>query len=387
MGCCSSSGSKVAVGTGFEKAEVAFVWPSKEEAPDRVAYRPATLKSLTKKFEEVKFDGGRRTRVTLEKGEWNSVWKIGKVKYVVPGTPAPTLLRKILESDAIKSKLELFHLKDIYEKLLGEFEAGNDPQIGDLPDGKFKDALVLLEGALPVNKFAIEPSINIQRGKYEGDERILTGLEKAAETASKKLAEPKSQIAIARAKKKIAVEAMKAAFNQLGIDLDAILGDIFGIFGVDPPELELNAKIADMECDIFEPLSEEENALLETGTAEFKSTAIARYCVATDNTRVPVYFTWGGPVEKAAVRLWKWSEQKKRSEPIVTELTAIKDKKTGEPVPNRWEATVQLSPGRWAIQWEVDGKVYFESGAPVPEDKKESSYKILEVNVVKPIFV
>jgi len=384
--CCGKGGSTVELGSGFDQAEVAFVWPGKEDQPDVVAYRPATLKALIKKFDEVKFQGGQKSTVTLAKGEYNSVWKIGKVKYVVPGTPAPTLLRKILESDAIKSKLDMFGLKGIYEKLLEEFDAGNDPQIGDLPEGKFKDALVLLEGSLPVNKWAIDADVNVSRGKYEGDERILTGTEKFAEAAAKKMAEPKTQIALARAKKKIQIEAMKAAFNQLGIDLDAILGDVFSIFGVDPPELELNAKIADMECDVFEPLSEEEQKLLETGTPEFKSTAIARYCVATDNTKVPVRFEWRGPSEKAAVRVWKWSEAKKQSQPIVAELVSKKDKK-GEVVPNTWETTLQLSPGRWAFQWEVDGNVFYSFGNPVPADKKDNSYKVLEVKAIKPIFV
>jgi len=384
--CCGKGGVSVDVGKGFEQAEVQFVWPSKKDIPDQITYRSASFKALVKKFDEVKYDGPHRTRVTLPKGEYNSVWKIGKVKYVVPEKVAPTLLRKILESDAIKSKLDMFGLKGIYEKLLEQFKAGNDPQLSDLPDGKFKDALVLLEGALPVNKWAVEPSVKVQRGKYEGDERIMSSMEKFAEEADKKMSEPAMQIAAARLKKKVAVEAIKAAFNQLGISLDEILGNIFELFGVDPPQLDLDAKIEDMKCDILEPLSEDEKAQLETGTAEFKSTALARYCVATDNTRVPIRFEWRGPAEKAAVRFWKWSEKVKASAPQVSEFVPVKNDK-GEVVPNKFETTVQLSPGRWAYQFEVDGAVFWDFGAPVPVEKKDNSYRVMEVLAVKPIFV
>jgi len=142
-----------------------------------------------------------------------------------------------------------------------------------------------------------------------------------------------------------------------------------------------------MKCDPFAPLTEDEKKLLETGTAEFQSTAIARFCLATANTRVPVKFEWGGPAEKIAVRVWKWSESAKSgAEPVVHELSPAKNKE-GVVVPEKYEATVQLAPGRWAFQWEVDGQTFFSHGSPVPADQKDSSYKVLEVKAIKPIFV
>jgi len=384
--CCGKGGSDVGLGAGFDGAEVQFVWPKKKDIPAKIAYRSASIKALTKKFDELKYDGSHNTRVTLPKGEYNSVWYVGSVKYVIPDKVAPTLLRKLLESEAIKSKLEILHLKDIYEKLLEQFEAGNDPQIADLPDGKFKEALVLLEASLPVNKWAIEPHVTVMRGKWVDNQRELGAGEKIAEAAAKKLAEPETQIAIARAKKKAAVEGIKFAFNQLGIDLDAIFGDIFELFGVEPPKLDLDNMIEDMKCDVFAPLSEDEKKLLETGSAEFKSTAIARFCIATANTKVPVKFEWSGPAEKLAVRVWKWSESNSAPEPQLHELAPFKNKE-GVVVPEKFEATVQLAPGRWAFQWEVDGQTFFSHGNPVPADKKDSSFKVLEVTAIKPIFV
>jgi len=159
------------------------------------------------------------------------------------------------------------------------------------------------------------------------------------------------------------------------------------IFGVDPPKLELDAKIEHMKVDVLAPLTPEEKKLLETGTPEFKSTAIARFCLATDNTKVPVRFHWKGAVEKGVVRVWQWSEMQKRSEVRIGEFVAKKDKKTGENVPNEWECTIHLHPGRWAFQWEVDGNLYFSNGDAIPAENKDSSYKVLEVKVIKPIFV
>jgi len=250
--------------------------------------------------------------------------------------------------------------------------------------------LTQIESLLPVNDWEITPKVEIATGVYQGDELILTGMQKTTEAIKAKAREPRNQIAMARLKKKAAVTAAQTVISQLGIDLNAIFGDVMELFGIDMPEVDLNAKVADMEVDIFEPLSDEELALLETGTAEFKSTAIARFCRATENTKVPVKVEWHGPVENAKVKFWRFDKKKKRinvDKPIEVALTAKKAKKDGEKAPeNQWEGTVNLAPGRWAYTFDVDGKQFYGYGDAIPEGK-EGCYKVLEVICIEPHFV
>jgi len=386
MGACGCGGfSKVSVDkVAFDKAEVSFVWPSKDPVSS-VCYRSGALKAKKEKFTELKYDA-KGVTATLPAGTWCTYWVKDKVKMLTPNTTAPTILRKILESDAVKSKVDALGLT----KFMESFDPENDPQVADLPDGKLKDVLVQVESLLPVNEWEIVGSVSFPRGKYEKDELVLSGMEKTLNAADAKLSEPATQIAMARAKKKAAVEGLKYAISQLGIDLDALFGNVMELFGVDLPQTDLNAKIADMECDVFEPLSDDELALLETGTTEFKSTAIARFCIATENTKVPVKFEWKGPLENGKVPVWRFDKNKHRvnlDKPMEVALTPKAAKKDGEKAPvNHFEGTLKLSPGRYAYVWEVDGKTYFEQGSATPEGDN-ACYKIFEVAAIKPKFV
>jgi len=391
MGCaCSKGSSSVEVADKeFDKAEVAFIWPHKEPA-DSIALKSAALKDMLKKPEELKYEAGMKTVKTLEKGTYNTVWKVGSVKYLVPGTCAPTILRKILESDPVKNNLEKFGL----DKLM--WEADKDPQIEDLPDGNFKKALTTLEGLLPVNKWEIAASVEIPIGKYANHELRLTAFEKGRVELKEFADKPENQVKIARLKKKAAVEAAKMLLQELGISLDEILGNVFEVFGIDPPQVDLDAKLNDMGGDVLAPLSEDEKALIETGTHEFKSTALARYCVATQNTRVPVRYQYRSPgVTKALVRLWPFKkhgkghgEGKAHGEAIEVALEPKKPEKEGKEAPkDTYECVVPLAPGRWAYQFDVDGKVFYSYGEAVPEGDTKGHYRVLEVAAVKPHFV
>jgi hypothetical protein len=413
-GCCGGGSAKVVVpakGT-FQGAEVQFVWPDKESA-DKLEYKEGGLRNATKPFKVVELKEHRDPVVFLPPGTYKSRWWKGGVKYLTPNAVAPTLLRKLLENDKVKDLLQGF-----------EWDAELDPQISMLPDGRVKDALAKLEDLLPVNQFEIKPSVEVMLGKYVENKLELSGGEKMKLEMRKKTRDPRFIIASKRLAKKAAVEAGKAALSQLGISLDAILGDVLGIFGIDVPEGELDAKVADYNVDVFEPLSEDEMKSLEQASYEFKSTAVARFCLATQKTRVPLWVEWNAQAENCRFRWWRFQgegvavpadqinevvlqakkprpkpakEEESEQKELTAEEAEKKKKKEEEEAKKEAEkpligkeALVEFPPGRIAFQWIVDDAVYFDFGDVAPAKPADANaaafFKVMEVKVVDPII-
>ncbi len=266
-------------------------------------------------------------------------------------------------------------------------QQGRDPQVSDLPEGKARDALALIESLLPVNHWAIKGNVDVALGHYEKEVLVLSFTEKIKEKAREASENPKVVIAANRAKKAAAIEAGKALLSAIGLNLDEVVGNVGEYFGLDLPELELNQKMEDMKADTVAPLTDDEMGELARAMPAFKNTALARMAVATANTRVPVKFYWSGQgLASAKLTYWRWTRGNHHAGAAQTVELAMKPENLNKKGLAEFEAIVPLSVGRWAYFWDISGECYYDMGKPAPKDDALGHYQVLEVTCIEPIY-
>ncbi len=291
---------------------------------------------------------------------------------------------QILDSINAKNQAQALGLAVVIEALN---RRGRDPQISDLPEGKARDVLGLIESLLPVNHWEIKGKLDVALGHYEKDVRVLSFGEKVKETAREAGKNPNVVIAANRAKKAAAIEAGKASLDALGINLDEVVGDVAKFFGLDPPEAELNQKMEDMKADTVAPLTDEEMGALDRAMPAFKNTAVARMAVATANTRVPVKFYWSGQgLASAKLTYWRWESGNHHAGRAQTVDLLLKPENVKKKGLAEFEAVVPLGVGRWAYFWEANGERYYDMGKLAPKDDGLGYYQVLEVTCIEPIY-